>query len=74
MGCRGWVLTRGCAPQDGFTPLHDAVQEGHLEMVKLLLGSGADINAKETVSERSEGDGGLGIRTRGGFGESWQPW
>ena len=61
VGCRGWVLTRGCAPQNGGTPLLVAVQMGHREVVKVLLGSGADINAKDTVSERSEGDGGLAI-------------
>jgi len=33
----------------GWTPLHYAVGGGHLEIVKLLLKSGADVNAKEKM-------------------------
>ena len=63
------MLTRRCVPQLGTTPLHDAAGQGHPEVVKLLLEAGADITAKTEVSERSVGDGGLGIRTRRDFGE-----
>ena len=69
MECINQVLTRGRALQNGFTPLLVAVQRGNLKVAKLLLKAGADINAEEDlVSE------GLGIRTRGGFEESLQPW
>ena len=72
--CRNQVLTRGHAPQDGDTPLHVVAHMGHLEVARLLLKAGADMNAKDTVSERSVGDEGLGIRTRGGFVKNAQPW
>ena len=32
------------------TPLHTAVQRGHIDVVKILLTKGADINAKDMVS------------------------
>ena len=63
------MLTRRRVPQGGGTPLHIAANMGHPEVVKLLLEAGADITAKNPVSERSMGDGGLGIRTRRGVGE-----
>ena len=31
----------------GVTPLHDAAENGHLEVVKLLLSYGASINLKD---------------------------
>jgi ankyrin repeat protein len=69
------VLTWRCAPQDGCTSLHLAANEGHSEVVKLLLEAGSDITVKSgPVSGRSVGDGGLGIRTRRDFEENWQPW
>jgi len=73
--CRGWGLTRGCAPQFGDTPLHAAANQDRLEvvdllLVKLLLKAGADVTATNKVSERSAGDGGLGVRARRGFGQS----
>ena len=37
-------------PQDGFTPLIVASREGHTDAVQLLIGQGADINAKNNVS------------------------
>ena len=36
--------------QDGWTPLHWAAQKGSLEVVKLLLDKGVDVNAKTNVS------------------------
>ena len=35
------------------TPLHKAVARGHIDIVKILLTKGADINAKDKVSEGS---------------------
>ena len=69
MRCRNQELTRGHAPQTGWTPLHAAVHFGRIGVVRLLLEAGADTTAKNEVSGRSLGDGGLGIRTIRGFGE-----
>ena len=35
----------------GFTPLHDAAREGHLEIAKLLMSCGADLNARTNDGE-----------------------
>ena len=35
------------------TPLHNAVAWGRIDIVKILLTKGADINAKDEVSEGS---------------------
>ena len=32
--------------RDGYTPLHYSAINGHLEVCRLLLQSGADVNAK----------------------------
>lgn len=36
------------ADKNGWTPLHEAAENSDLEMVKFLIGKGADINAKTT--------------------------
>jgi hypothetical protein len=38
------------APQDGWSPLHWASLNGHLEVVEALLAKGADVEAKTNVS------------------------
>ncbi len=38
--------------QIGWTPLHRASSGGHIEVVRLLLDRGADIQAQTKVSER----------------------
>ena len=52
---KGWVLTQGCAPQVGWTPLHMAADSGNLEVARALVQAGADITAKNNVSEREVG-------------------
>jgi len=59
-GRTGWALTRGRAPQEGWTPLHFAAGSGHPEMARALLDARADITAKIYVSE-----GGWAVKGRG---------
>ena len=33
--------------RDGSTPLHQAVRNGHTEIVELLIANGADVNSKD---------------------------
>ena len=42
--------------QNGFTALIVANQEGHCEVVRMLLEAKADINMKNNVSERCSSD------------------
>ena len=37
--------------QDGYTPLIHAAEEGHLAVVEYLLEKGADMEAKDGVSD-----------------------
>ena len=62
MGHRFRLLTRGHAPQLERTPLHAAVMEDQLEVVRVLLGAGADISARDMVSDRRVGGEGQIIR------------
>ena len=49
-GGEGGCLPERCrAPQDGCTPLHFAVAEGHAAVVEQLLDAGADMEAKDKV-------------------------
>jgi hypothetical protein len=52
VGRTGWALTRGGAPQNGWTPLHCAAIKGHPEVARALLEARADITAKDNVSGR----------------------
>jgi ankyrin repeat protein len=38
------------APQNGWTPLHAASSHDHAEVVRALLATGADVEAKDEVS------------------------
>jgi ankyrin repeat protein len=38
---------------NGFTPLHYAAEYGHVDVMKLLLDHGADIEAHAEVSDES---------------------
>lgn len=42
---------------NGWTPLHEAVREGNLEVIQLLLDRGADVNARTG----SRGEGGTAL-------------
>ena len=37
--------------QDHQTPLHRATMRGHTDIVKILIEKGADVNAKDKVSQ-----------------------
>ena len=43
--------------QDGFTALLVAAQEGHCEIVRMLLEAKADVDMKNNVSESCSSDG-----------------
>ena len=70
---QGWVLTRGCAPQSGRTPLHTAAYQGHDAVVRVLVEVGADVTVKDKVSERRVGGDGHMLSQRRYFSEWGQP-
>ena len=43
--------------QTGSTALHAAAQEGHCEIVRMLLKAKADVNVQNIVSESCSSDG-----------------
>ena len=47
---RSDIPRAGRQSMDGWTPLHVASNNGHLEVARLLLEFGADVNAKVTVA------------------------
>jgi len=67
------VLTRGCAPQSGSTPLHIAACQGHAAVVRVLVEVGADVTAKNKVGERRVGGDGHMLSKRRDFLEWGQP-
>ena len=66
-GCGAGVglLTCGCAPQGGCTPLFSAALKGHAEVVQVLVDAGVDMNEKDKV--RGGGDGIFCAHTVGVF-------
>ena len=46
---RVWTVEPDIAAQDGNTPLHLAVMEGHVDCARLLVQRGADIYARNKV-------------------------
>ena len=62
VGRTSLVLTWGCAPQDGHTPLWIAAQFGHDAVVQTLFQAGADTNTPDKVGQ---GRGWDVERTRG---------
>ena len=53
VGRRNRLLTRGCAPQDGETPLLITAHQGHLEVVQFLVQADANKDAPNKVSQGS---------------------
>ena len=51
VGCSGGLLTRQCAPQNGDTPIYVAAENGHQEVVKLLVKANANKDASTKVKE-----------------------
>ena len=50
---KGFTLPCVCTYlQDGQTPLHRAAENGHIEVVRHLVSSGADVNKADEVSVR----------------------
>ena len=54
-----------CNVQDDTTVLHYAVEEGHKEVVEMLLGAGADANAADEVHAATGGYAWVGVGVYG---------
>lgn len=61
----------GLSPQ-GLTPLMFAAQAGSVEMVKILLAAGADVNAKMVVDGEETDQTALQLAQNAGFEEVTQ--
>ena len=55
------ALTRSAVSQNGDTPLHKAANNGHTEIVKVLVEAGATVEATDVVSAAP-----VGLREGGG--------
>ncbi len=51
-----WVTRLQCVFQLKMTPLHWAVEKGHMNAIQLLIKQGADINCENKVSFQGQGD------------------
>ncbi len=51
--CHARRVACEAAPQNGWTPLHNASKEGHLEVVEALLAKGADVQAKTNAKHEA---------------------
>jgi len=48
----GWRFRVCTYLQSGYTPLYRAAYKGHIEVVRHLISSGADVNKADNVSAR----------------------
>jgi len=57
--CIEMILSKGINPEDsdihGQTPIYYASRDGRIDVIKLLLQWGADVNHKDNISKRRIG-------------------